>query len=92
LIGGFVGEAIACDWQPVGAGNSVANFSLAASIAIASVSFRPSRLVLLASLSALGADLSLLLLRDIHGAASLAGAVVTLVLIELERREGSAAK
>src|ERR1051325_6753492 len=35
FVGGILSQFIAFTWQPIGAGNSVANFSLAASIAVA---------------------------------------------------------
>jgi membrane associated rhomboid family serine protease len=86
FIGGVLSEIIAFAWQPVGAGNSVANFSLAASVAVLCLtrnSLRPARV---AALLALGAGVSLLLLNDIHGAAAMLGAVIAIVLIWFDRR------
>jgi membrane associated rhomboid family serine protease len=80
FIGGIVGEIAGLAWQPIGAGNSVGNFSLAASVAVACLRQRPGRGVQIAGLLALGADLVLLVLKDIHGAAGITGAAVALVL------------
>jgi len=77
---GIAGQLAGFAWQPVGAGNSVANFGLAASVALACLARRPPRPVLIAALLALGADIVLLALRDIHGAAALAGAILGLFL------------
>jgi membrane associated rhomboid family serine protease len=79
FAGGIAAEVVAFAWQPIGAGNSVGNFSLAASIAIACLGQADSKAKAFAWL-ALGADAVLVLLRDIHGAAALAGAVLALVL------------
>ncbi|HMB23914.1 MAG: rhomboid family intramembrane serine protease, partial [Chloroflexota bacterium] len=54
FAGGLAGELIGLVWQPVGAGNSVANFSLAASAAIACLMRRPPQPVLVTALFALG--------------------------------------
>jgi rhomboid protease GluP len=80
LIGGIIGEVVGLAWQPLGAGNSVGNFSLAASVAVACLRRRPSRSVQIAALLGLGADVVLLVLEDIHGAAALTGAVLALIL------------
>ncbi len=87
LVGGISGELVGFAWQPIGAGNSVANFSLAASLAVACLLRRPPAPVLCAALLALGADTVLLALMDIHGAAALAGALVALLLIRLRYRQ-----
>jgi membrane associated rhomboid family serine protease len=80
FIGGLVGEIVAFAWQPIGAGNSVGNFSLAASVAVACLTHQPSRSVRVAALLTLAADVALVLLKDIHGAAALAGAILALAL------------
>jgi len=86
FIGGVLSEIIAFAWQPVGAGNSVANFSLAASVAVLCLTRNPLRPARIAALLALGAGVSLLLLNDIHGAAAMLGAVIAIVLIWFDRR------
>jgi len=86
FIGGVLSEIIAFAWQPVGAGNSVANFSLAASVAVLCLTRNPLRTARIAALLALGAGVSLLLLNDIHGAAAMLGAVIAIVLIWFDRR------
>lgn len=83
FIGGILAEIAAFAWQPVGAGNSVGNFSLAASIAIAGLVRHPPRPVQIFALFALGADGVLLGLKDIHGAAAIVGAMLALVLSRL---------
>jgi membrane associated rhomboid family serine protease len=87
FAGGIAGQLAGFAWQPIGAGNSVANFGLAASIAIASLVRQPPRPVLFAALLALGADSVLLVLRDIHGAAALAGAIVAVLLLRARHGE-----
>lgn len=86
FVGGLVGELIGFVWQPTGAGNSVANFSLAASVAVICLLRRPPRPVQVAALLALSADILLVLLRDIHGPAALTGALLTLILSRLSKR------
>jgi membrane associated rhomboid family serine protease len=80
---GVLSEIVGLAWQPVGAGNSVANFGLAASVAawcLVSSRLLPVRLV---AAVALLAGVPLLLLRDIHGAATLFGAGMGLILVVL---------
>jgi hypothetical protein len=74
-------------WQPIGAGNSVANFSLAASVAALCLLRRPPMPVQVAALVALGADVLLVLLQDIHGPAALTGAILALVLVQISNRK-----
>lgn len=80
IVGGIIGQVVAFAWQPTGAGNSVANFSLAASIAVACLLRQSSRIVRIAASLALGADAVLVVLHDIHGAAALAGALLAFAL------------
>jgi len=80
FIGGLIGEIVGFVWQPIGAGNSVGNFSLAASIAVASLLRHPRKPVQILAILALGADGVLLGLQDIHGAAALIGAILALFL------------
>jgi membrane associated rhomboid family serine protease len=82
FVGGVVGEAVAFAWQPIGAGNSVGNFSLAASVAVACLAPQVSRMTQMAALLALSADAVLVLLKDIHGAAAVAGITLALALRE----------
>jgi membrane associated rhomboid family serine protease len=94
FLGGLAGELVGLIWQPVGAGNSVGNFSLAAGVAILCLLHRPSRLIQALAFLALGADAILLLLRDIHGAAALTGALLALILsrTSLRRQEALASR
>jgi rhomboid protease GluP len=89
FVGGILSEAIALAWQPVGAGNSVANFALAGSIAVACLTSKPGRPAHMAAGLALVSGILLLLLRDIHGAATGLGAVIALALIWLDHRRRS---
>jgi rhomboid protease GluP len=84
FAGGILSELIAFAWQPIGAGNSVANFSLAASMAVVCLALPASRVVKVMAILALGAGMILLFLRDIHGAAMLPGMLIALRLIRLE--------
>jgi membrane associated rhomboid family serine protease len=85
FVGGVISEVIALAWQPIGAGNSVANFSLAAGVVVVCLVSDPSRLVLVTALLALGADAWLLYLKNVHGAAALVGVVLAIALIAFER-------
>lgn len=80
FVGGIVGEAVAFAWQPIGAGNSVGNFSLAASVAVACFAPQAGRVARLAAVLALSADVVLVLHKDIHGAAAVAGIILALLL------------
>jgi hypothetical protein len=62
-----------------GAGNSVGNFSLAASVAVACLAPHAARITRMTALLALSADGVLVLLKDIHGAAAVAGITLALV-------------
>ena len=59
--------------QPVGAGNSVANFSLAGSVCLACITQRSTRNAHRAAWVAIAGWAILLCRRDIHGAAALFG-------------------
>jgi len=78
---GLIAECVALSWQPIGAGNSIAVFGLAASALsytlFKKVSGRASVFADIAAFAALG----LVLLGDIHGAAYFIGAVVSLLII-----------
>ncbi len=80
FMGGIIGEMVAFAWQPIGAGNSICNFSLAASIAIACLVRHPPRSIQIAALFALSICGMLVWWQDIHGAAALAGAIQALFL------------
>jgi membrane associated rhomboid family serine protease len=75
FIGGIIGEIVGFAWQPIGAGNSIGNFSLAASIAIATLTRPSPNPAQLLAVVALGANGILLWLQDIHGAAALMGVI-----------------
>ncbi len=86
FLGGILSEAVAMSWQPVGAGNSVANFSLAASISVACLVARKDRFPRMLACLGLAAGIVLLVSKDIHGAAALIGAVLALSLVGLNKR------
>jgi membrane associated rhomboid family serine protease len=86
VVGGVCAEVVALSWQPVGAGNSIANFSVAGGvIACCLMRPRPWRIVAVA-LVTLTAHLALLVMHDIHGAAALIGFALGQILIWLPRR------
>jgi membrane associated rhomboid family serine protease len=79
-VGGLISEVVAFAWQPIGAGNSVGNFSLAASVAMKCLGPQAGKITRVIALLALSADAVLVVLRDIHGAAALAGAILAFTL------------
>lgn len=80
---GILSEFVGLAWQPIGAGNSVANFGLAAGILLAcllrAVKLPPRLLAALGIASGLG----LLALRDIHSGAVAIGLCLAGVLLAL---------
>lgn len=78
--GAVVGELVGFAWQPVGAGNSIGNFALAASVALLCVAARERRMTQAFAYISLAADVVLVAMRDIHGAAAVAGFMMALVL------------
>jgi membrane associated rhomboid family serine protease len=79
LVGGIVGQFAGFAWQPVGAGNSVANFALAGSLLVACLLRRPDWPVLLIVLATVSVYILLIGLHDIHGVAAAAGMLLALV-------------
>jgi membrane associated rhomboid family serine protease len=79
FLGGLASEVVALGWRPIGAGNSVANFSLAGSVVVTSLA-RVRGAARVAALSAAAACLWLLILHDIHGAAAFVGALLGVCL------------
>ncbi|TXR55447.1 rhomboid family intramembrane serine protease [Quadrisphaera setariae] len=71
--------------QPVGAGNSVVVFGLAAASAVVAV-VRGPVLARVAGALALVGGLALLVLGDLHGGAALLGALVGVALLVRDRR------
>jgi membrane associated rhomboid family serine protease len=84
FAGGILSQIVGFAWQPIGAGNSVANFCLAASIAVLCLAFNGSRAVKLTAILALLTAVILLFLKDIHGPAMLLGILIALILIRLD--------
>jgi membrane associated rhomboid family serine protease len=83
FAGGILSQFVGFLWQPLGAGNSVGNFSLAASLAVISLPLSRSPAVRMAAILALGTGGMLLLFKDIHGAATVLGAGIALILLRL---------
>jgi rhomboid protease GluP len=83
--GGVISEVIALAWQPMGAGNSIANFSLAGGVAVLCLFSNPSLILSAVALLALVADAWLLYLRNIHGAAGFVGAALGIAFIAFAR-------
>jgi len=86
VLGGVISEAIAFSWQPVGAGNSIANFSIAAGVLAWCLVYCRGWAIVGVVLPTLALYLALLVMHDIHGAAALIGFVLGLTLIWLDRR------
>ncbi len=87
VVGGVCSEVVALSWRPVGAGNSIANFSIAAAvIAWCLLGPRPWPIAIIASIT-VAADFALLMMRDIHGAAALIGFALGLMLVWQDRRQ-----
>jgi rhomboid protease GluP len=84
LSGALAGELWGKIVQPIGAGNSVAVFSLAASLAVVAMLHGAGLQRLLGVISLAGAAL-LLIIGDIHGGAATVGAVLGGVLARLTR-------
>lgn len=84
FAGGILSEIVGFAWQPIGAGNSVANFSLAASIAVLCLALTGPRAIRVMAILALGVGLILLLINDIHGPAMLLGVLIALIFVRLD--------
>jgi len=80
FLGGIISQIVGFAWQPIGAGNSVGNFSLAASVAVACLMRSSPKPVQYLAVVALIADGVLLGMQDIHGAAALMGAIQAIIL------------
>ncbi len=85
--GALLTELAALSWQPIGAGNSVANFNLAAGLAVGCLWRHACGPARLAAWVSLGAGAVLVSRHDIHGLAVAFGAALALGLL----RHGSAA-
>ena len=72
LIGGVLSELFAFLWQPIGGGNSIANFAIAGSLIYVSFN-QGSTQIRRICLIGIGALLFLLSLNDIHGSAGAIG-------------------
>ena len=87
FVGGILAQVIAFAWQPIGAGNSVANFNLAAGIAVSCILRRPPRPIQFLALLPFVIYLVLIALRDIHGPAGMIGAVLALIFSRMGQRK-----
>lgn len=76
FAGGLCAEVAALWWQPIGAGNSIANVSVAASLAAWCLIRRWTRAAIIPASTAMIAWAILLGLRDIHAAAALFGSLL----------------
>ena len=85
FVSGILSEVVAFAWQPVGAGNSVANFGLAASVGVLCLLQGARWQVRAVVVVSLVAGAFLLVFRDVHGAATLIGAGLGLGLFWLGR-------
>ncbi len=80
MIGGIAGELAGMVWRPLGAGNSVGTFGLAAGVAVALAISPATGSAKLLAYGALTVDVLLLLCQDLHGAAAIAAAIAALLL------------
>lgn len=76
FAGGAASQLFALAWQPCGAGNSVANFSLAGSVALLGLRSSGPPAQKVAATASLAAAVALVLCRDIHGPATALGAAL----------------
>jgi hypothetical protein len=83
-----VAQASAVAWQPIGAGNSILNFGLAGGICADCLWRHRSRPVLLPSVVASGCFAALFLVKDIHGAAGVTGAMIASAFVITADRGG----
>lgn len=78
FAGGILSNCIALLWQPIGAGNSVANFALAGATLLIAILSKNNTTRVIGALGFLCAA-PLLVIKDIHGAAVLIGAILYLI-------------
>jgi membrane associated rhomboid family serine protease len=80
---GILSEFVALAWQPIGAGNSIGNFGLAAGVLLCCVlraTAIPPRVL---AVLGIASGLALLVMRDIHGAATAIGLCLSAGLLAL---------
>jgi len=82
FIGGITGEVVGLIWQPIGAGNSVGNLGMAGGILALALVHGPNLVARILGAAGVIVSLLLLLQRNIHGAALLAG-IIAGVIIQL---------
>lgn len=80
LIGGILTNCLALFWQPIGAGNSIANFSLAGSLFMLSFFVHKQKFSQIISILGVILALVLLCMHDIHGIAVFIGMIIGLLL------------
>lgn len=88
LASGLVAQVWGFVVQPVGAGNSVVVYGLAASLAVAALAWARGPARILAIVSLAGAAV-LLGIGDLHGGAAVVGAALGGILVWTEARRGS---
>lgn len=81
FVGGVLSELVALMWQPTGAGNSIANFCLAAGVTVICMNDHPSITVRITAILSLGVGILLFAIKDIHGAALMIGLIVAVTLM-----------
>jgi hypothetical protein len=82
---GILSQFIGLAWQPVGGGNSVANFGMATGILLLCALRASVIQIRLLGVVGIVAGLGLLFLRDIHGGAVAIGLVLSAMLLALAR-------
>jgi len=76
FAGGLCTEVVALWWQPTGAGNSIANVSVAASLVAWCLIRRRTTAAIIPASTAIAAWAALLAMRDIHAAAAVFGGLM----------------
>ncbi len=80
MAGGVITEFLAYFWQPVGGGNSIANFALSAATAVLGLMTVKNSVVRAIAVAILAAGVILLIRKDIHGIAVVVGAILGLIV------------
>ena len=81
LVGGITGEIAGYAWQPFGAGASVGLFGLIGGLLAWQLISLATRRARIAATVGLVCAVALLIMRDIHGAATLAGACLAALML-----------
>jgi len=84
---GIAMEILGSVWDSIGAGNSIANFGLAAGIISAALKPKSPRTIIFAAVVFSAATLFLLISKDIHGLATMIGLIISVIYFKNSRSE-----